>query len=103
MTDDAGANATSAGGDEGEDEDSLSLGQRVRRRLGLPESFGEQIRLRLGLSPRQWFVVGTLLLLVPFPLFWLLHVYFDVPQSTVLAMIAVYSVVAFWFGFQEPQ
>jgi hypothetical protein len=103
VTDDAGANATSAG-DEGEDEDdSPSLGQRVRRRLGLPESIGEQIRLRLGLSPRQWFVLGTVLLLVPFPLFWLLHVYLDVPQSTVLAMIAVYSVVAFWFGFQEPQ
>jgi len=98
-----GADAAAADGDDGEDEDSPSLGQRLRRRLGLPPSIGEQMRLRLGLSPRQWFVVGTILLLVPFPLFWLLHVYFDVPQSTVLAMIAVYSVVAFWFGFQEPQ
>lgn len=103
MTDDADAVAADGDDGDGEDDGSPSLGQRLRRRLGLPPSISERLRRRLGLSPRQWFIFGTLLLLVPFPLFWLLHVYFDLPQSTVLAMIAVYSVVAFWFGFQEPE
>lgn len=61
--------------------------------------FRDRIRDRLGVSPQQWYVVETLLLVAPYPLFVL--VYFTVPVEETLFLLVtlVYSLIAMYVGF----
>ena len=71
-----------------------------------PETISETVaaraQTRLGLSPQQWFVVESVLLVLPYPLFVLAYLYLPVPETAFLAATVVYSAFAVWFGFRRP-
>lgn len=59
----------------------------------------DRIRERLGLSPRQWYVVETFLLVLPYPVFVLVYVTFDPNEALFLGVTLLYSLVAMYVGF----
>lgn len=62
--------------------------------------FGDRARRRLGLTERGWFVVETVLLVLPYPLFVLAYLYTPVPEAPFLALTLVYSLFATYVGFR---
>lgn len=68
----------------------------------VPEAVAERAETSLGLSPQQWFVVESLLLVLPYPLFVLAYLYLPVPETAFLVATVVYSAFALWFGFRRP-
>lgn len=58
----------------------------------------DRIRDRLGVTPQQWYVVETLLLVLPYPLFVLVYLSFDVAETPFLLVTLGYSLVAMYFG-----
>jgi hypothetical protein len=66
----------------------------------IPEAVARRVQARFGLSDEQWFVVESLLLFLPYPLFALVYFSFPVPEVPFLAVTVVYSVFAVWFGFR---
>jgi hypothetical protein len=58
----------------------------------------DRVRDRLGLGARQWFVLETVLLAAPYPLFVLVYLLFDVNETLFLAVTLVYSLAAMYFG-----
>jgi len=60
--------------------------------------FRDRVRDRLGLTPRQWFVLETFLLAAPYPLFVLVYVTYDVDQTLFIAVTLIYSLIAMYVG-----
>lgn len=58
----------------------------------------DRIRDRLGVTPRQWYVVETVLLVLPYPLFVFVYLNFDVAETPFLLVTLGYSLVAMYFG-----
>jgi hypothetical protein len=86
----------------GTDADAGS-GTGARDRPGeesLPESVARRMQARLGISADRWFVVESVLLFLPYPLFVLVYVAFPVPEVPFLALTVAYSLFAVWFGFR---
>jgi len=58
----------------------------------------DRIRDRLGVTPQQWYVLETLLLVLPYPLFVLVYITFPVNETLFLAVTLAYSPVAAYVG-----
>lgn len=58
----------------------------------------DRIRDRLGVTPHQWFVMETFLLVLPYPLFVLVYVTFPVDETLFLVVTLAYSLVAMYVG-----
>lgn len=72
--------------------------------LGPPTAYREpllrdRIRDRLGVTPQQWYVVESLLLVVPYPLFIYAYLELGVGETLFLAVTLAYSLVAMYVGF----
>lgn len=61
--------------------------------------FRDRIRDRLGLGPRQWYILESLLLVAPYPLFVFIYLTFDVNETAFLVATLIYSVIAVYVGF----
>lgn len=59
----------------------------------------DRFRERLGVTQRQWFVVESVLLVVPYPLFVLAYLVLDVNETAFLVVTLAYSLVAMYVGF----
>lgn len=79
---------------EGADESDLEPPPELREPL-----FRDRIRDRLGVSPQQWYVIETLLLLAPYPLFVLVYFTLPVEETLFLLVTLVYSLIAMYVGF----
>lgn len=58
----------------------------------------DRIRDRLGVTPQQWYIIETFLLVLPYPLFVLVYLRFDVAETPFLLVTLGYSLVAMYFG-----
>lgn len=59
----------------------------------------DRFREALGVTARQWFVIETLLLVAPYPVFVAVYFAFDVDQTLFLLVTLAYSLVAMYVGF----
>lgn len=59
----------------------------------------DRVRDRLGVTPRQWYVVESLLLAAPYPVFVAAYLWFDVNETLFLLVTLAYSLVATYVGF----
>lgn len=75
------------------DDDVIQAPPKMRQPL-----FRDRIRDRLGLSPRQWFVLETFLIAAPYPVFVLVYFLFDVDQTPFMVVTLLYSLVAIYVG-----
>ncbi|AEN06939.1 hypothetical protein Halar_3332 [halophilic archaeon DL31] len=71
--------------------------------FGPPPKMGDQIfrdriRDRLGVTPQQWYVIETFLLVLPYLLFVFVYVTFPVNETLFLVVTLAYSVVAMYVG-----
>lgn len=66
----------------------------------LPVRVSARAQARLGVSEQLWFVVESVLLFLPYPLFLLIYQTVPVPETPFLAFTLLYSVFAIWFGFR---
>ena len=60
---------------------------------------GDRFRERLGVTQRQWFVVESFLLVLPYPFFVLVYLTVDVNETAFLVVTLAYSLVAMYVGF----
>ena len=58
----------------------------------------DRLRERVGVSPRQWYAIESVLLAAPYLLFVLLYVTYDIPEIPFLVVTLVYSLVAIYVG-----
>ncbi|RAW46343.1 hypothetical protein DQW50_04440 [Halorubrum sp. 48-1-W] len=58
----------------------------------------DRLRDRLGVTPRQWYVIETLLLVSPYPVFVFVYVTVDVNETVFLTVTLLYSLVATYVG-----
>jgi len=58
----------------------------------------DRIRDRFDVTPRQWFVIETLLLISPYPVFVLVYLTIDVNETAFLVVTLLYSLVATYVG-----
>lgn len=58
----------------------------------------DRLRDRLGVTPKQWYVIETFLLVLPYPLFVLLYFAFPVDETLFLVVTLAYSLVAMYVG-----
>lgn len=58
----------------------------------------DRIRDRLDVTPHQWYVIETLLLVSPYPVFVLLYFTVDVNENAFLTVTLLYSLVATYVG-----
>ena len=58
----------------------------------------DRLRDRLGVTPRQWYVIETFLLVAPYPVFVLVYVTLEVNEMAFLAVTLVYSLAATYVG-----
>lgn len=63
------------------------------------ESIRERLRRQYGLTDRQWYVVETLLLVAPYPIFVLVYIFVPVDETIFLVITLLYSFVAMYVGF----
>lgn len=85
--------------DEGEpgsstEADEVPVPPQVRKPL-----LRDRVRERLGLGYRQWYVVESVLLVLPYPIFVLIYFTFDVNETLFLVFTGLYSLVAMYVGF----
>ena len=59
----------------------------------------DRIRERLGVSPQQWYVIESALLVLPYPLFIAAYLAFGIDQTVFLVVTLGYSLVATYVGF----
>lgn len=59
----------------------------------------DRIRERLGVSPRAWYVIETVLLVAPYPFFVYVYLTFAVNETLFLVVTLAYSLVAMYVGF----
>lgn len=59
----------------------------------------DRIRDRLGVTPKQWYVIETFLLVLPYAFFIAIYLSFNVNETLFLAVTLVYSLVAAYIGF----
>lgn len=59
----------------------------------------DRIRDGLGLSPQQWYVIETFLLVAPYPLFVFVYVTFPVNETLFVVVTLLYSLAAIYVGF----
>ncbi|WP_227380287.1 hypothetical protein [Haladaptatus halobius] len=72
--------------------------------LGPPPTMREpllrdRIRERLGVTPRQWYIIETLLIALPYPFFIAVYVSLSVNETLFLGITLVYSLFAMYVGF----
>ena len=58
----------------------------------------EVVRTRLNLTDRQWYVVETLLLVAPYPLFVVAYLTFPIDETVFLVSTLLYSLFATYVG-----
>ncbi|MFB6201767.1 MAG: hypothetical protein ABEI98_07130 [Halorhabdus sp.] len=63
------------------------------------ELLRDRIRERLSVSPQQWYVIETFLLVLPYPLFVLVYLSVPVNETLFLLVTLAYSLVAIYVGF----
>lgn len=61
--------------------------------------FRDRLRERLGVTPRQWYLVETLLLVAPYPLFVAVYLAFPVNDTLFVLVTLAYSLFATYVGF----
>lgn len=84
---------TPADGDSSEDtERKLSTEVRDPR-------LRDQIRDQLDVTPRQWYVIETFLLVSPYPVFVFIYLTIDINEMAFLIVTLIYSLVAMYVGF----
>lgn len=59
----------------------------------------DRFRERLGVTQRQWFVIESVLLVLPYPLFILAYLALDTNETLFLALTLAYSLFAMYVGF----
>lgn len=59
----------------------------------------DRFRDRLGLTPRQWYVLESVLLALPYVVFIAVYQLFPVNETLFLALTLAYSLVAIYVGF----
>lgn len=62
-------------------------------------SFSERMKERLGITPYQWFIIETLLIVLPYPLFVAAYFLLSPPELPFLAVTLLYSLIAMFVGF----
>lgn len=77
-----------------EDQDGELIPPEMREPL-----LRDRIRARLGVTPRQWYVVESILLALPYLVFVYVYLAFDVNETFFLAVTLAYSLVATYVGF----
>jgi hypothetical protein len=60
--------------------------------------FRDWVRERLGVSPRRWYVIETVLLVAPYVVFVFVYLTFDVPEVPFLLLTLLYSLIAIYVG-----
>ncbi|GAA0256711.1 hypothetical protein GCM10009000_086910 [Halobacterium noricense] len=58
----------------------------------------EAVRTRFNLTDRQWYVVETLLLFAPYPLFVIMYLMFPIDGTVFLVSTLLYSLFAMYVG-----
>jgi len=58
----------------------------------------DQIRDHLEVTPQQWYVIETLLLVSPYPVFIFIYLTIDINEMAFLIVTLVYSLVATYVG-----
>lgn len=58
----------------------------------------DQIRDQLDVTPRQWYVIETLLLVSPYPVFVFIYLMIDINEMAFLMVTLIYSLVATYVG-----
>jgi hypothetical protein len=64
-----------------------------------PPTLRERLRRRYGFTDRQWYVVETLLLVAPYPVFVLVYLTVPVDETLFLVVTLLYSIAAMYVGF----
>lgn len=64
-----------------------------------PPTRRERLRQRYGFTDRQWYVVETLLLVAPYPVFVLVYLTVGVDETLFIVVTLLYSLVAMYVGF----
>lgn len=59
----------------------------------------DRLRDRLGVTPRQWYVIEALLIALPYPFFVALYLFYPVDEALFLVVTLAYSLVATYVGF----
>lgn len=59
----------------------------------------DRFRDRLGLTPRQWYVLESVLLALPYVVFVAVYRLFSVDETLFLALTLAYSLAAIYVGF----
>lgn len=80
---------------DGDASDSDEIKPPTELRDPLPR---DRIRNRLDVTPQQWYVLETFLLVAPYPVFALVYFTLDVNETAFLVVTLLYSVVATYVG-----
>lgn len=91
------AKATDEEVPEGEEEMSEGDDRRTPAEMREP-LLRDRARDRLGVTPQQWYVIETFLLVVPYPIFVFVYFSFDVNEMAFLAVTLLYSLIAIYTG-----
>lgn len=59
----------------------------------------DRLRERLGVTPRQWYVIESLLLALPYVVFVYVLFAYEVDETLFLLITLLYSLVAMYIGF----
>lgn len=85
-----------ADADSASDDDDKEWGPPAEMRDPL---LRDRFRDRLGLTPQQWYVLESVLLVAPYPLFVLAYLLLDVNETAFLVVTLAYSLAAMYVGF----
>ena len=77
-----------------DDDDEIPVPPEVREPL-----LRDRARERLGVSLRQWYVIESFLLVLPYPFFVLVYLTVDVNETLFLLVTGAYSLAAMYVGF----
>jgi len=58
----------------------------------------DRVRDRFDVTPRQWYVIETFLLVSPYPVFVLVYLNVDINETAFLTVTLLYSLVATYAG-----
>lgn len=94
------------GGETTDGSDGSEMGSESEEDWGPPPTMRDpilrdRIRDRLGLTPRQWYVLEAFLIALPYPFFVAGYMLFPVNETLFLVVTLVYSLVAMYVGFMS--
>ena len=96
---------TTAGADDDRDDwDPPTVGQEDDWKpeadgTSLPGRVSERMQERLGVSAQQWFVIESILVALPYPLFVYVYLTFSVPPRPFFVLTGLYTAFVLWFSF----